>query len=140
MSNRLNVTKTSKTHQRNYKNVKNQIVARSNVNCLNTDRSSNIGPFQGLILYFSIWIESKPIVWDSYCSITDSSDLGQTRFLLKIRTQFLIQYLYLTNSFYIQDDLFIQKINKGLFESENILNERMQSQLCIHAIVSSLVK
>ena len=27
-------------------------------------------PLKG-ISYFSIWIESKPIVWDSSCSITD---------------------------------------------------------------------
>ena len=24
--------------------------------------------------YLSIWIDSKPIVWDSSCSITDNSD------------------------------------------------------------------
>ena len=27
-----------------------------------------------LVLYFSIWIESKPIVWDSSCSITENLD------------------------------------------------------------------
>ena len=30
--------------------------------------------FRYLFSYLSIWIESKPIVWDSSCSITDNSD------------------------------------------------------------------
>ena len=49
-------------------------------------------------MYLSIWIDSKPIVYDSSCSFTDNSDkltLGLTRFLLKIRTQgFCVLMIY----------------------------------------------
>ena len=47
-----------------------------------TPKMGNIFDFFDLIYftakkvfsYLSIWIDSKPIVWDSSCSITDNSD------------------------------------------------------------------
>ena len=49
---------------------------RNNNNNINNYNNSQVKnrPYSVNFLYLSIWIDSKPIVWDSSCRITDNSD------------------------------------------------------------------